>query len=54
VKIGTQSGLMGFDRSLILACAGVLSLLRALQSLHAVTMFSHLVMPPCALGTTWS
>src|SRR5262245_60627813 len=54
VITGFQRGLAGFLINRIPASSGVRPLLRLLQRQHAVTIFSHVFLPPLAIGTTWS
>jgi hypothetical protein len=51
---GRHTGLTGAFRRGIRDCWGVRSALRLLQETHASTQFSHVGMPPCERGTTWS
>ena len=52
VTVGLQRGLTGFFMSFMPASSGVRPLFLLLQRQQAVTMFSQVLRPPFAMGTT--
>src|ERR1043166_7832146 len=54
LSMGLRFGFSGLRIRLMCACLGVRPPLRTLQSTHAQTMFSHVVVPPWLRGVTWS
>ena len=54
VTVGLQRGFTGFSSGACWPLPASVRFFRLLQRQHAVTMFSQVLRPPFAMGTTWS